>query len=113
MAVWAAVVSLAYAPRMRTGITSWRCEDREVILLAVLASACFSLQTSISSAQVPAATPEALSAPVHPIYGKALKTVATDERLTNLSAQSDGTTMKEVLSGLISAPKQSALPRIP
>ena len=96
-----------------TGIISWRCNDWRVVLLAVLASAFFSLQANISSAQVSAATSDPLSAPVHAIYGKALKTVASDEHLTDLSAQSDGTTMREVVSGLISAPKQNPAPRLP
>jgi hypothetical protein len=98
---------------MMTRIPSWRGNDRPVILLAVLASAFVSLQASISSAQVSAATSDALSAPVHAFYGKARKTVASDEHLKDLSAQSDGTTMREVVSESIGAPKQNPVPRVP
>jgi len=94
---------------MLTGITSWRCNDWQAVLLAALASVFFSLQASISSAQVSAATSEALSAPVHPFYGKALRTIATDEHPT-LSTQSKA---RQALNELVGVPKQNPVLRVP
>jgi hypothetical protein len=101
-----------FAARMMIGIASWRREHWQVVLLVVLASALFSLQASISSAQVSEATSGALSAPVHPIYGKALKTIASDEHLTDLSTQPNGR-MREALYDLVGVAKQDPVPRVP
>ena len=93
---------------MMTGIAGTRFNNWQVVLLAVLASSFFSLQASISLAQVSAVTPETSVTPVHPVYGKALKTIASDEHLTQLSTRSDGT-MREALNG---STKQNSVSRV-